>query len=122
MYDIEVIDNRNYAVITAGSPAYEFLKAMNSKMVMKRLASEPGAPVGLTATEIAPLCKGFRVQDLKRLIDVDLLFYDTSLKAVTNENGYTDVFNVNLYTFTEYGLEIVDYIKRTGDDVEIRLN
>lgn len=120
MYDIEVIDGRNYAVICEGSPAYEFLKVMNSKLVMKKLASEPGQKINLSVQEIAPLCKGFRVSDLKRLQDVDLIEYDWEYdwtEGMSQIRGRRE-----FYTFTDYGLEVMKFIKAQGGDVEILLN
>jgi hypothetical protein len=119
MYDIEVIDGHSYAIICEGSNAYEFLKAMNSKLVMKKLASEPiEGQIYLTDKEILPLCRGFRLQDLKRLVDVDLL----SWKRDRQFNITTGTFFYDQgYTFTDYGLEVMKYIKEKGGDVEIPL-
>ena len=120
MYDIEVIDGSNYAVICEGSPAHTFLKAMNSKLVMKKLASEPGEKTALTVQEIVPLCKGFRVADLKRLQDVGLIEYDFSYDW-SNPN-LSQAARIETYTFTPYGLDVMRQIKDEGGDVEIFLN
>jgi hypothetical protein len=118
MYDIEVIDGHNYAVICEGSPAHTFLKAMNSKLVMKKLAAEPGEKTVLTVSEVAKLCKGFQVKDLKRLQDVGLIEY--SWDYVWDSTTITG--KRELYTFTDYGLEVMKYLKTEGGDIEIRLN
>jgi len=119
MYDIEVIDGHNYAIINEGSPSYEFLKAMNAKLVMKKLASEPGEKIYLTASEVGQLCRGFQRKDLKRLMDVDLIEYDRErVFEVSTSTSYYE----ESYTFTDYGLEVMKFIKAEGGDVEIRLN
>jgi len=119
MYDIEVIDGHNYAIISEGSPSYEFLKAMNAKLVMKKLASEPGEKIYLTAMETAQLCRGFQRKDLKRLVDVDLIEYD---RERVFEVSTSTFHYIESYTFTDYGLEVMKFIKAEGGDVEIRLN
>lgn len=111
VYDIEVINGKSYAVIEEGGKAYEFLKAMNSRLVMKKLVIEAGDDLFLSIHEIAPLCKGFARQDLKRLQDVGLIeIWPTPL--------YRDTLN---YTFTEYGLEVMKHLKEFGGDIEILL-
>lgn len=113
MYDIEVIDNASYAVISEGSNTYEFLKAMNSKLVMKKLASAPDDKFRscLTISEIAPLCKGFQRHDLKRLEQAGLLEIKFNLLWKDQET----------YTFTEYGLDVMKHLKEFGGDIEIRI-
>ena len=118
MYDIEVINGKSYAVIEEGGAAYEFLKAMNSRLVMKKLASAPGEDLYLTDKEILPLCRGFRIQDLKRLVDVDLISWTSNRHY--NETTYRFEYDQG-YTFTDYGLEVIKFIKDQGGDVEIRL-
>lgn len=118
MYDIEVIDGHNYAIINEGSSTYEFLKTMNSRLVMKKLsAAEVQERIFLTTSEIAPLCKGFRVADLKRLVDVDLLEHIRTFVGTD-----VDLSFCYGYTFTDYGLEVLKWIKEEGGDVEIRLS
>lgn len=119
MYDIEVIDGRNYAVIEAGSSAYEFLKAMNSRLTMKKLASEPGEKIFLTVPEMASLNRAFKRADYPRLVHVGLIEYDRGRQWDPKMQNFS---SVESYTFTEYGLEIMKDIKTYGEDVEIRLN
>ena len=117
MYDIEVIEGHNYAIISEGSPAYEFLKAMNSKLVMKKLASEPGEQISLSVGEMVRLNSSFKRADYKRLSDVDLIQYEMH----RNWSG-VHFTEVEQYTFTEYGLEVMKDLKTYGGDIEIRLN
>lgn len=117
MYDIEVIEGRNYAVISEGSPAYEFLKAMNSKLVMKKLASEPGEEIFLTIGEMVRLNSTFKRADYKRLTDVDLIKYN-----IHRDWSGMQVTEIDQYSFTEFGLEIMKDLKTYGGDIEIRLN
>lgn len=119
MYDIEVIDGSNYAVISEGSPAYEFLKAMNTKLVMKKLASEPGEEIFLTDKEVIPLCRGFRINDLKRLQTIGLIKYEQKWYW---DHPVLGVAKEETYTFTTYGLDVMGFIKEHGGDVEIQLN
>ncbi len=107
------------AVAQQFSDGYEFLKAMNSKLVMKKLSSEPiEGQIYLTDKEILPLCRGFRLQDLKRLVDVDLLSWKSNRRY--QEVTGTFIYDQG-YTFTDYGLEVMKYIKDKGGDVEIPL-
>jgi hypothetical protein len=118
MYDIEVIDGSNYAVISEGSPAYEFLKVMNSRLVMKKLASEPGQELFLTVREVAPICRGFRITELRRLEKIGLI------KSGIDWNWSDDApkpISMETYTFTPYGLDIMRHIKENGGDVEIEI-
>lgn len=119
MYDIEVIDGRSYAIIAEDTPAYDFLKAMNASLMMKKLASEAGSETFLTASEIAVLCKGFKRKDLRRLIDVGLLDYNLKRDFDLSSTTYS---SYEKYSFTEYGLDVVKFLKENGGDVEIRLN
>lgn len=119
MYDIEVIDGRNFAVISEGSQTYEFLKAMNSKLVMKKLASEPGEKIALTVPEVVQLCKGFQRKDLKRLVDVDLIEWGRDRQWIEGTFSFRES---ETYTFTEYGLEVMKWLKDEGGDIEIPLN
>lgn len=119
MYDIEVIDGYNYAVISEGSATYDFLKAMNSKLVMKKLASEPGEKTTLTVSEVSQLCRGFQRKDLKRLVDVDLIEWVYDRRWI---EGTCTFQSYETYSFTEYGLDVMKHIKEFGGDVEIRLN
>jgi hypothetical protein len=118
MYDIEVINGKSYAVIEEDSAAYEFLKAMNSALMLKKLGSETGAKIYLTVSEVIPLCKGFQIKDLRRLHDIGLLQYD--FERYFDETS-TIFKRREGYTFTDYGLEIVNHIREQGGDVEIRL-
>lgn len=112
MYDIEVIEGHSYAIITQGSAAYVFLKAMNTKLLIKKLSAENLEDAGyLTVSEIAPMCRGFRIADLKRLQDVNLIEIERSL-----------LYRGNIrYKFTDYGLEIMKVVKDTNEDMEIPL-
>jgi len=119
MYDIEVIDGHNYAVISDGSPAYEFLKAMNSKLVMKKLASEPGEAIFLAPSEMAVLNRRFKKADYARLMHVDLIAYDCK----PHWDPVTGIMSQpERYSFTEFGLEIMRDLKANGGDIEICLN
>jgi len=115
VYDIEVIEGRSYAVIGEGTPAYMFLKSMNSRLTMKKLASEPGEEISLTLIEMAKLNTRFKQSDYKRLVDVDLVKHRLSYEW----NGERHV-HVESYTFTDFGLEIMAAVKEEGD-IEIPL-
>lgn len=117
MYDIEVIDGKSYAIITEDGLAYNFLKAMNTKLLMKKLCSQPGDQLFLTSREVALLCKGFAVKDLKRLTDIGLI----EQKSYWLGDDVMYLERVVGYTFTDYGLEIAKDLKDHGGDIEIRL-
>jgi len=110
-----VIEGRSYAVIGEGTPAYMFLKSMNSRLTMKKLASEPGEEISLTLIEMAKLNTRFKQSDYKRLVDVDLVKHRLSYEW----NGERHV-HVESYTFTDFGLEIMAAVKEEGD-IEIPL-
>jgi hypothetical protein len=120
MYDIEVIDGHSYGIISEGSDAYEFIKKMNSKLVMKKLASEPGDYTSLTTSEMVALRPGFTRQHFKRLMDVGLIRHDLDRKWDIMHPKY--VRETDYYSFTEYGLEVIKHLKEHGGDIEIFLN
>ena len=116
MYDIEVIDGKSYAVITEDSPAYNFLKAFHTKLIMKKLSAETPDDLYLTRGEVSQLCKGFKVEELKRLIAIDLLGYKSFWRGESD-----GAFRIEGYFSTEYGMEIAKDIKDFGGDIEIRI-
>lgn len=128
MYDIEVIDGRNYAVISEGSAAYRFLKAMNSALLLKKLSSDAGGDLFLTEKEIIPLCKDFRVQELQKLVRLDLISYNPMTWIVSPDDSSSDMMfsgtgsYQKTYTFTSFGLEIMAEIKESDEDLEIPLS
>jgi hypothetical protein len=119
MYDIEVIDGRNYAIICEDSSAHRFLKAMNSKLLMKKLSSEPGEEIFLTVQEVAPLCKGFKIESLNRLISIGLIEYRHFWQ---DKRPVNDSFYKSTYHFTDFGLEIMKDLKEVGGDIEILIS
>lgn len=128
MYDIEVIDGSSYAVISVDSPAYAFLKSMNTALLMKKLASEAGQEIFLTKKEIAPLYQGFKIEALERLSRIGLIDYDPMKWVVTPDQDHPDDWFSGtgsyqpVYSFTDFGLEIMAEIKESGEDIEIFLN
>jgi hypothetical protein len=118
MYDIEVIGDQSFAVISRESPAHEFLKAMNTKLVVKKLASEPGEEVWLTKEEVSRLLRGSRISDLQRLVDVGLLQVEHD---VTWKAGMWQRQSVHYYGFTDFGLHVMARIRGDEEDVMIPL-
>lgn len=125
MYDIEVINDRTYAVIAEDSAAYRFLKAMNTALLMKKLSSDLTGDLYLTEKEIIPLCRDFRIQDLQKLIRLDLLAYNPMTWIVKPDPDSSDSMFTGTgsyqrtYTFTEYGLEVMAQIRESDEDIEI---
>ena len=116
MYDIEVIEGKSYAIIGEDTTSYNFIKSMNSRLTMKKLASEPGAELFLTPSEMAQINPRMNKIDWKRLVQVGLVSYDTE----RNWSGIAHTLTEK-YSFTELGLEIVKEIKEYGGDIELRL-
>lgn len=124
MLDVEVIGNRRYGVVEPDSRPFRLIKAVNSALVMKRLAAENGEKPKLSSEDLRNAARQAGVacseHDLKILEAYRLIESTYEYGTFDFETGKSQ--GAGLYfTNTNLGVETLKQIKEGAEEILIPL-
>ncbi len=124
MLDVEVIDNCRYGVVEADSAAARLIKAVNSTLMMQRLASEDGVIKPLSETTLRTACRQAGVictkHDLEVLMAYGLIEYKQDFGTYDYSTGrYVGI--VDGYLTTALGSDTLKRLKSGEEEIFIPL-
>lgn len=124
MLDVEVIGDRRYGVVEPGSRPFKLIKAVNSALVMKRLAAESGEKPKLSVEDLRNAARMAGVacseHDLKVLEAYRLIESNYEYGTYDFETGKSVGAGL-FFSNTDLGVETLKQLKAGAEEILIPL-